>query len=143
MPLSLSHNATESENNVEDLRDRILSSVAGKRVTASIIADDSGIVVGTTLAKQEAEKLGLSLERILDEGSQVTKGDEIARFRGNPKQVVMAEELLIGLIAKPSGIATAARKAVEAAGGRPQIVCGAWKKMPWSLKDTIRRAAAI
>lgn len=143
MPLFLSHNATESENNVEDLRDRILSSVAGKRVTASIIADDDGIVVGTTLAKEEAEKLGLSLQRMLDEGSQVRKGDEIARFCGNPKQVVMAEDLLMGLIAKPSGVATAAHKAVEAAGERPQIVCGAWKKMPWSLKDTIRRAAAI
>ena len=71
MPLSLSHNATESENNVEDLRDRILSSVAGKRVTASIIADDSGIVVGTTLAKQEAEKLGLSLQRMLDEAARL------------------------------------------------------------------------
>jgi nicotinate-nucleotide pyrophosphorylase (carboxylating) len=143
VPPSLSHNVTESENKVEDLRDKILSSVAGKKVTASILADDDGIVVGTTLAKEEAEKLGFCLERVLDEGSQVRKGDEIARFCGNPKQVVMAEDVLMGVIAKPSGVATAARKAVEAAGGRPQIVCGAWKKMPRLLKDTIRRAAAI
>lgn len=128
---------------MEDLRDRILSSVAGKRVTASIIADDDGIIAGTTLAKEEAEKLGLSLPRMLDEGSQVRKSDEIARFCGNPKQVVMAEDVLMGLIAKPSGVATAAHKAVKAAGERPQIVCGAWKKMPWSLKDMIRQAAAI
>ncbi|MBL7209486.1 MAG: hypothetical protein ISS52_05250 [Dehalococcoidia bacterium] len=128
---------------MEDLRERILGSVADKRVTASIIADDSGIVVGTTLAKGEAEKMGLSVEKMLDEGSQVRKGEEIARFCGNAKQVVMAEDMLMGLIAKPSGVATAAHKAVEAAGGRPQIVCGAWKKMPWLLKETIRQAAAI
>ena len=128
---------------MEDLRDRILASVVGKIVTASILADDDGIVVGTTLAKEEAEKLGFSLERVLDEGSQVRKGDEIARFCGNPKQVVMAEDVLMGIIAKPSGVATAARKAVEAAGERTQIVCGAWKKMPWQLKDMIRQAAAI
>jgi len=133
----------ESKSEVEDLRDRILGSVAGKRVTASIIADDSGIVVGTTLAKGEAEKIGLSVEKMLDEGSQVRKGEEIARFCGNAKQVVMAEDVLMGLIAKPSGVATAAHKAVEAAGERPQIVCGAWKKMPWLLKETIRQAAAI
>ena len=134
---------TESKSEVEDLRERILGSVADKRVTASIIADDSGIVVGTTLAKGEAEKMGLSVEKMLDEGSQVRKGEEIARFCGNAKQVVMAEDMLMGLIAKPSGVATAAHKAVEAAGGRPQIVCGAWKKMPWLLKETIRQAAAI
>jgi len=133
---------TESKSEVEDLRDRILGGVAGKRVTASIIADDSGIVVGTTLAKVEAEKIGLSVEKMVDEGSQVRKGEEIARFCGNAKQVVMAEDVLMGLIAKPSGVATAAHKAVEAAGERPQIVCGAWKKMPWLLKETIRQAAA-
>lgn len=140
MPASLKHITTESENNVEDLRDRILRSVTSKRVTASIIADDAGRVAGTTAAKEEAERLGLSVERILGEGSQVRKGDEIARFCGSPKQLAMAEDVLIGLIAKPSGIATAAHNAVEAAEGRPKIVCGAWKKIHWSLKDMFRQA---
>ena len=76
---------------MEDLRDKILGSVAGRRVSASIIADNSGIVAGITSAKEEAERLGLSWERDLNEGSQVREGDEIARFRGSPKQVVMAE----------------------------------------------------
>jgi len=126
---------------VEDLRDKIFSTLANnKRITASIIADDAGVIVGTPEVKEEAERLGLSLERMLNEGSQVKKGDEIASFCGSPKQVAIAEDVLIGLIAKPSGIATSAHKAVEATGGRPKIVCGAWKKMPMVLKDVIRRA---
>lgn len=125
---------------MDDLRDKILRSVSGKRVVTSIIADDDGIVVETTQVADEAGRLGLSLERILDEGTPVQKGDEIARFHGNPKQVVMAEDMLIGLMAKPSGIATAARKFVKKAGTKPKIVSGAWKKMPASQKDAIRRA---
>jgi nicotinate-nucleotide pyrophosphorylase (carboxylating) len=114
--------------------------VEGKHIVAAIIADDDGIVVETASAADEARKLGLSLIHILDEGTPVQKGDEIVRFRGSPEQVVIAEDVLIGLMAKPSGIATAARKFVEKAGNRPKIVSGAWKKMPASQKDAIRRA---
>lgn len=144
MPISsLGHITMESENNVEDLRDRILGSLAGKMATASIIADDTGRIAGTIAAKEEAERLGLSLEKILDEGSYVSKGSEIARFHGSPKQLALAEDILIGLIAKPSGIATAAYNAVEATDGKLKIVCGAWKKIHWSLKDIFRRAVVI
>ncbi|MBC8247215.1 MAG: hypothetical protein H8E81_06490, partial [Deltaproteobacteria bacterium] len=47
---------------------------------------------------------------------------------------------LIGLVANPSGIATATRNCVDRAGPDIQIVCGAWKKMPAVLKQTIRDA---
>jgi nicotinate-nucleotide pyrophosphorylase (carboxylating) len=123
-----------------DIRDNILQRVAGKTVVGCVVADDDGIIVETTVAADEARRLGLTLERILDEGTPVSTGDEIARFRGNPKQMVMAEDVLIGLMAKPSGIATAARRFVEQAGNRLKIVSGAWKKMPASQKDSIRRA---
>ena len=128
---------------MRDIRDDILKSVAGKEVAASIIADDDGIVAETAGAGREARNLGLIIDRILAEGSTVEKGDEIVRFTGNPKQVVMAEERLIGLMAKASGIATAARRFVEKAGPRPEIVSGAWKKMPLSQKEVIRRAVAL
>jgi nicotinate-nucleotide pyrophosphorylase (carboxylating) len=128
---------------MEDLKDKILSNVACKRVVARIVADDAGVVTGTTAAREESKRLGLSLEAMLSEGSHVKKGDEIARFCGNPKQVLMAEEVLIGLIAKPSGIATAAHEIVKATGGRPKIVCGAWKKIPQPVKDMYRQAVGI
>ncbi len=127
---------------MNDLRDKIFRRVAQKRVTALIIVDDNGIVAGTNAASEEAERLGLSSISMIDQGTRVAKGDEIARFDGTPKQVAMAEDVLIGLLAKPSGIATSAREFVKKAGSKPMVVCGAWKKMPGSLKDTIRQSVA-
>jgi nicotinate-nucleotide pyrophosphorylase (carboxylating) len=125
---------------VVDVRKELLKNVKWKMVTAAIISDEEGIIAGTVLTKEEAEKLGLSVLMIVNEGSRVGKEEEIFRFRGTPRQIVMAEEILIGLMAKPSGIATRAHKFVKATGGRPKVVCGAWKKMPPSLKEVIREA---
>lgn len=127
---------------VPDLRDEILRSAAGKQVVASVVADDSGVLAETGAVASEARRLGLDLQRIRADGA-ILKGDEIARFAGSAKQIVSAEDVLIGLMAKASGIATAARRFVDRAAGRPKIVSGAWKKMPASQKDAIRRALAI
>jgi nicotinate-nucleotide pyrophosphorylase (carboxylating) len=126
-----------------NLRDEILSSVANRNVTASIIADDEGVISETDTAAEEAKGLGLVIDSILGVGSLVKIGDEVARFSGSPKQIAMAEEVLLGIIAKPSGIATAVSRFIEKAGHKPQIVCGAWKKMPPSQKETIRRAVKV
>jgi nicotinate-nucleotide pyrophosphorylase (carboxylating) len=124
---------------VPDLRDDILRGAAGKQVVASVIADDSGVLAETSAVASEAQHLGLDLQRIRADGP-IRTGDEIARFAGSAKQIVSAEDVLIGLMAKASGIATAARRFVDRAAGRPKIVSGAWKKMPASQKDAIRRA---
>jgi nicotinate-nucleotide pyrophosphorylase (carboxylating) len=125
---------------VSDLREEILKDVAGARVTACIVADEPGVVAETVAAVEQAIRLGLSVSFVLDEGTGIAAGDRIIEFEGTPESVARAEELLMGLMAKASGIATAAARFVEKAGGRPEIVCGAWKKMPPSQKDSIRRA---
>ena len=121
-----------------DVRDEILRKVEWKRVTAAILVDEEGMVSGIASTKEEASKLGLSVLRIVSEGSEVRKGDEVIRFSGTPRQIVMAEEILIGLLAKASGIATHAYKFVKETGGKPKVVCGAWKKMPPSLRLATR-----
>jgi len=55
----------------------------------------------------------------------------------------VGEDILIGIIAKASGVATAARKAVNVARGKTRVVCGAWKKMPIEIKDLLREAILI
>lgn len=126
-----------------DLRDEIFRGVADRKVLGVILADDEGIVAETNSAADESKRMGLNLLGILKEGTAVRPGDEIARFSGTPRQVVSAEDVLIGIMAKPSGIATAARAFVARTDGRPEIVCGAWKKMPLSQKESIRRAVAL
>ncbi len=128
---------------MKDLRDDIFRDAMNRSVTAVIMADDAGIIAGTQEAAEKAESLGLFVIGMLQEGEAVQRSDEIARISGNPKQIAIAEDLLIGLIAKPSGIATATRKCVDRAGEQIRIVCGAWKKMPVILKDTIRKAVVV
>ncbi|HDP25709.1 MAG TPA: hypothetical protein ENN34_09725 [Deltaproteobacteria bacterium] len=123
-----------------DIRNELFRTISHKQIRANIVADDEGIIAGSIAAKTEAEHLGLTILDWADDACAVRKGTLIARFIGTPKQIVIAEEILIGQMAKPSGIATAARRFVERAGDRVRIVSGAWKKMPLTLKDTIRNA---
>lgn len=123
-----------------DLRDSIFQSIAGQTVTAVLRADDDGLIVGIPDFQKTADDLGLDVRFVIDDVTWVSAGDKVAEFRGAPKQIAKAEERLIGMLAKPSGIATHTRKFVEAAGDDLRIVSGAWKKMPMVLKHVIRHA---
>jgi nicotinate-nucleotide pyrophosphorylase (carboxylating) len=125
---------------MQDLRDDIFKGVMTRSVTADIIAEDAGVIAGIQAAKDKARSLGLNIIRMAQEGQTVKRGEVIAKVSGNPKQIAITEDQLIGLVAKPSGIATATRNCVDRAGPDIQIVCGAWKKMPVVLKQTIRDA---
>ncbi len=111
-------------------------------MTAVVLADDDGVVTQVSEAAAAALDLGLKVISTLADGSSVASGDEIIRIAGSPKQVAMGEERLIGLMAKPSGIASATRRFVAEAGSGLRIVSGAWKKLPMSQKQMIRNAIA-
>ena len=125
---------------MQDLRDDIFKWVMTRSVTADIIAEDAGIIAGIQAAEEKAKSLRLDIIQMAEEGQTVQRGDVIAKVSGNPKQIALAEDQLIGLVAKPSGIATATRNCVDRAGPDIQIICGAWKKMPVVLKQIIRDA---
>jgi nicotinate-nucleotide pyrophosphorylase (carboxylating) len=125
-----------------DIRDEIFRTISQKQVTAKIIAVNEGIIAGGMAARKEAAHLGLTILQWIDDACTVKNGDVIARFIGLPKQIAIAEEIVVGQMAKPSGIATAAHTFVEQAGERIKIVSGSWKKMPIALKDAIRQAVA-
>ena len=124
----------------QDVRDIFLASVITEQNTADIVADGSGVISGTKSLIEALQGIGIQPDFITLDGSEVLKGTVIATISGSPKQIAMAEEFSIGVLAKPSGIATAARRAVALAGPDLRIVCGAWKKMPPAIKHTVREA---
>ncbi len=128
---------------VADVREELLGAVGDLRVTAALVSAQAGVVAGLAQAAREADKLGLSFFGLVRDGGEVAAGAEVARLVGSPEQVVRAEELLLGLLGKPSGIATATRAFVAAAGGRPRVVSGGWKKVPPALKEMVRDAVAL
>ncbi|MDD1768498.1 MAG: hypothetical protein LUQ55_00770 [Methanomassiliicoccales archaeon] len=126
-----------------DIRDTIFKPISEKRVEAVIWSRQEGIVAGVKRLAREAAEIGLSVETIVRDGDRVEASGAIAFVAGTPKQISLAEDCLIGLIAKTSGIATAARKAVVLSRKKVRIVSGGWKKVVHPIKEEIREAIRI
>ena len=125
-----------------DIRDDIFRSIADATYEARITCERDGLVSGSEAAAAKIAELGIKLDFIAPEGAQVTKGNVIAAFRTGPKLMAQAEDAIIGKLSKPSGIATAANRAVQIAQDRIRIVSGSWKKMPEEIKQPVRKAIA-
>ena len=122
--------------------ERIFQGIRHHRLKASLFSKGNGWLAGIPFAQRAAEILGLEAIWRKSSRASVGKGEEIAQFVGRPQQIVKFENLVIGLISKPSGIATAAQKAQKAAGGKIRLVSGGWKKHPFLIKDLIWDAVA-
>lgn len=88
-----------------------------------------------------AEELGVQVDWAASEGAYLPAGLPVLCGRGTGEQVATAEEVLLGGIGKPSGVATAAFEFVRRAAGR-RVVCGAWKKVAPEMKASLRQAIA-
>lgn len=123
-----------------DIRDVLFETIESRRFRVALTAEAAGVFSGVAEAQECAQRLGLVLELQKKEGELLLPGQQFGTFTGTPKQIAVAEEQIIGTLAKTSGIATAARRATELAGGRVRIVSGSWKKMPPPMKGAMRRA---
>ncbi len=128
---------------MSDPRDKFFEPIGKVRITARLIAEEPGIIAGRNAALASLAELDMVPKTLLEEGMQVTAGSVVTEIVGSPKQIALAEERIIGLLAKPSGIATAAARFVARAHGRLRVVSGAWKKLPFSQKEMIRQAVMV
>jgi nicotinate-nucleotide pyrophosphorylase (carboxylating) len=125
-----------------DPRALVFASITDTKVTAVVVAEEAGIIVHTPQAAAVAAELTLTVDGCAPEGSRIHAGQALLRVTGNPLAIALADERLIGTMAKASGIATAARRFVDRAAGSLRIVSGAWKKLPVAHKEMIRSAIA-
>ena len=126
----------------QDVRETIFSGINGRRFCAEIVVEGEGILCGVSRLESALQEANVKANWLAAEGSEVKPGTVVARLTGTAKQIAVAEEFAIGQLAKPSGIATAARRAVQFAGVEMKVVCGAWKKMPPEVKQIVREAVA-
>jgi nicotinate-nucleotide pyrophosphorylase (carboxylating) len=122
--------------------ERTLGSLHAKPLAASLRSREQGCAAGIPLAMQVARTLGVEASWRKQSGDWIQPEDEVAFFRGAAEQILKLENLIIGLIGKPSGIATAARRAKKAAEDQVRLICGGWKKHPFLIKDMAREAVA-
>lgn len=133
---------TQFDNNEQGAftRPKLFSILEGRIFRARLRTCADGVLSGLSTALSEAARCGFKAVSTLKDGSRVLAGDIVMELEGGAVQMAEAEELIAGCMAKPSGIATAAHKAVHLAGGSIAVVCGAWKKMPPSIKAPVREA---
>ncbi|MBS6646252.1 MAG: hypothetical protein KH366_21965 [Clostridiaceae bacterium] len=124
----------------KDIRDIIFEDMADYEVTSAVSNTREGVIFGIAQAEDMARELGMEAAANVRDGMSVRANETIMMLRGTPKQTAMAEDRIIGLISKASGVSTAAKKAVELAGNRAEIVCGSFKKMPMELRPSLKHA---
>lgn len=125
---------------MKDIRDILFADISKYYFKAYLKSEHNGVLSGTEAALKEAERLGILLKLYKREGDVIGSGEILGEVKAHPKEMTMAEECIIGTLAKASGIATAAAKAVKSSDGRVRIVSGSWKKMPPVTKQLVRQA---
>lgn len=124
-----------------DITKILLSTCPTKNAISQIQITQDGVLAGMKTMVQSAIELGLEVDYALSSGTKCTAGSIVAKFIGTSNSIIKGEDRLLGLISKPSGIATAVKKAIDSA-GNIQIVCGGWKKVIPETKAILRQTVA-
>lgn len=121
------------------IRKFLLEPLQGNCFKFTIRTREKGILAGILELERIARELGVDISFLGQEGIRLKPGMVIFQGQGSAETVLRSEELLLGVVSKSSGIATAAWEIVQFA--QPvKVVCGAWKKLPLSVKESWRRA---
>ncbi len=85
------------------------------RASAQCLAKEPGVVAGVEAAYRVLAQVDpdLAIDRHLTDGSLVKPGEVIFHVHGNPRSILQAERLLLNIMQRMSGIATATREAVR------------------------------
>lgn len=124
-----------------ELREFLFAPLGRHKFEFVVSAREPGRFSGASRLVQLAEELGVRVEWAAREGVPLSAGLPVLRGRGTGEQVAAAEEVLLGVIGKPSGVATAAAEFVRRGGGQ-RVVCGAWKKVAPETRTALRQAIA-
>lgn len=120
----------------EDMPNGDITTIA--TVKSDAVADGAfkakadGVICGIDIARRTFELSGggVDFKPLVADGDIVCKGDVIATVKGNARSILMGERTALNLMQRASGIATATRKAVEAAEGYNAKVTDTRKTMP-------------
>lgn len=101
-----------------------------------IRAKEAGIAAGIEEAAWIYENSGQSVMRIAEDGAALSPGDLLIRVSGNARELLPLERVIVNLMQRMSGIATATRKLVAAAhDASPAAHVVGTRKTPCGLLD--------
>ena len=92
---------------------------------AKLFSNQTGIIGGLEFAKQTFKlidkKIKIKIKK--KEGSQIKKGDLIAIFEGNIKNILIGERVVLNFLSHISGIATKTNRFVKKVNKKSKICC--------------------
>jgi nicotinate-nucleotide pyrophosphorylase (carboxylating) len=115
------------------------ATVAGRTVTADVVAREAGVVCGVPAALAVfdllGEYLGASAETVratalVADGTRVAAGDAVLRVSGDAVAVLGAERTMLNFVTHLSGIASATRAWADAIAGTGAVVRDTRKTLP-------------
>ncbi|HIW13758.1 MAG TPA: carboxylating nicotinate-nucleotide diphosphorylase [Candidatus Salinicoccus stercoripullorum] len=98
------------DNHYGDLASGIFDNDAGG--TATLFAKSDGIFCGGLIIEEGFNLVDqkISVELLFDDGTEIRKGDEIARIHGNVRSILTSERFVLNMVQRMSGIATMTKK---------------------------------
>jgi len=110
------------------------------RARARLVAQAPGVVAGIGAARAVARRAGLSVRASVADGAPVRRGTVVLEVEGPARRLLAAERTMLNYLMHLSGIATATRRAVRAAG--PGLRVLATRKTLPGLRD-LEKAAVV
>jgi len=98
----------------------------GSTAKAEVIAKEPGVVAGVEEGKILLESLGLEVEALAADGENMKVKQVLMRISGDARTILSIERILLNILSRMSGIATATRKLTEKirkAGLKTKIAC--------------------
>ncbi|MET0919662.1 MAG: carboxylating nicotinate-nucleotide diphosphorylase [Acidimicrobiia bacterium] len=106
------------------------------RATADVVARAPGVLAGTACATEVFAQLddAVSVEWVLDDGAALSAGAKVGRVEGPMRSVLTGERTALNFLCHLSGVATATRAFVVAAGNRTRV---------WDTRKTLPGLRAL
>jgi len=100
--------------------------------SAKLIVKENGILAGVEVAKRVFELYDskLSIEVLIDDGTEVEVGDIVLEARGKAQSILSTERLVLNIMQRMSGIATKTRKIADKIKGTGAQVLDTRKTTP-------------
>lgn len=110
--------------------------IGAKKCILEIRAKEVGVAAGLSEARWLYEGEGLTISGVVNDGDRVASGDVLLRAEGRADVLFRLERVIVNLIQRMSGIATATRemvKMIQPESAQTHVV--ATRKTPWGLLD--------
>ena len=110
----------------------IATVLSSRRARASLVARQSGVIAGVSLALEAFRLLDpkISMRVDAEDGTRVEKGNTIVYMTGHARALLSAERTALNFLNHLSGIATLTRKFVDAVDGTGARICDTRKTTP-------------